>query len=109
MRAIIPVAGLGTRLKPHTHSLPKVLLNVGGKPILGHILDKLVEEKITKATFVVGYLGDKIEKYVTEKYPKIKADFIEQKEMLGLGHAIYTAIPTFDEEENWSKRIKLGD
>ncbi|MAT57753.1 MAG: nucleotidyl transferase [Ignavibacteriae bacterium] len=106
MRAIIPVAGLGTRLKPHTHSLPKVLLNVGGKPILGHILDKLVEEKITKATFVVGYLGDKIEKYVTEKYPKIKADFIEQKEMLGLGHAIYTAIPTFDEEEIF---IILGD
>jgi glucose-1-phosphate thymidylyltransferase len=106
MRAIIPVAGLGTRLKPHTHSLPKVLLSVGGKPILGHILDKLVEEKITKATFVVGYLGDKIEKYVTEKYSEIKADFIEQKEMLGLGHAIYTAIPTFDEEEIF---IILGD
>lgn len=106
MRAIIPVAGFGKRLKPHTHSLPKVLLNVGGKPILGHILDKLVEEKITKATFVVGYMGDRIEEYVVKKYPKIKADFIEQKEMLGLGHAIYTAIPTFDEEEIF---IILGD
>ncbi len=106
MRAIIPVAGFGKRLKPHTHSLPKVLLNVGGKPILGHILDKLVEENITKATFVVGYMGDRIEEYVVKKYPKIKADFIEQKEMLGLGHAIYTAIPTFDEEEIF---IILGD
>ena len=106
MRAIIPVAGLGTRLKPHTHSLPKVLLNVGGKPILGHILDKLLEENITKATFVVGYMADRIEEYVTAKYPKVNAAFVEQKEMLGLGHAIYTAIPTFDEEEIF---IILGD
>ena len=106
MRAIIPVAGLGTRLKPHTHSLPKVLLNVGGKPILGHILDKLLEENITKATFVVGYMADRIEEYVTTKYPKVNAAFVEQKEMLGLGHAIYTAIPTFDEEEIF---IILGD
>ena len=106
MRAIIPVAGLGTRLKPHTHSLPKVLLNVGGKPILGHILDKLLEENITKATFVVGYMADRIENYVTTKYPKVNAAFVEQKEMLGLGHAIYTAIPTFDEEEIF---IILGD
>jgi glucose-1-phosphate thymidylyltransferase len=49
MRAIIPVAGFGTRLKPHTHSVPKVLLNVGGKPMLGHILDKLVEEGVNKS------------------------------------------------------------
>ncbi len=56
MRAIIPVAGIGTRLKPHTHTTPKVLLNVGGKPILGHILDKLLEEGIKKSTFVIGYL-----------------------------------------------------
>ncbi|HPN36960.1 MAG TPA: sugar phosphate nucleotidyltransferase [Melioribacteraceae bacterium] len=106
MRAIIPVAGFGTRLKPHTFSTPKVLLNVGGKPILGHILDQLVDSKIFKATFIVGYLGDKIKEYVETEFPMIKADFVEQKEMLGLGHAIYTAIPTFDEEELF---IILGD
>lgn len=106
MRAIIPVAGIGTRLKPHTYSTPKVLLNVGGKPILGHILDKLIEENITKATFVIGYLGDQIKDYVVNTYPGIKSDFIEQKEMEGLGHAIYTAIPTFDDEEIF---IILGD
>lgn len=106
MRAIIPVAGIGTRLKPHTHTTPKVLLNVGGKPILGHILDKLLEENINKATFVIGYLGDMIKQYVKEKYPSMQSDFIEQESMEGLGHAIYTAIPTFDDEEIF---IILGD
>ena len=54
MRAIIPVAGVGTRLRPHTYTLPKVLLNVAGKPILGHILDKIIQEGITSATIIVG-------------------------------------------------------
>lgn len=106
MRAIIPVAGFGTRLKPHTFSTPKVLLNVGGKPILGHILDQLIDSKIFNATFIVGYLGDKIKEYVERDFPKINATYVEQKEMLGLGHAIYTAIPTFDDDELF---IILGD
>jgi len=106
MRAVIPVAGFGKRLKPHTYSWPKVLLNVGGKPILGHILDKLIAENINKATFIIGHLGEKIKNYVQNEYPSISVDFVEQKEMLGLGHAIYTAIPTFDDEEIF---IILGD
>ncbi len=99
MRAIIPVAGFGTRLKPHTLTHPKVLLNVGGKPIISHIVEKLLQENITEATFIVGYLGDKIEDYITETYPELKADYVEQKELLGLGHAIYQASRTFHEEE----------
>lgn len=106
MRAVIPVAGIGTRLKPHTFTTPKVLLNVGGKPMLGHILDKLSEEGVHKATFVIGHLGSQIKDYVIKEYPSIKADFIEQKKMEGLGHAIYTAIPTFDDKEIF---IILGD
>lgn len=106
MRAIIPVAGIGTRLKPHTYTTPKVLLNVGGKPMLGHILDKLLEEGVHKATFVIGHLGDQIRDYVVKEYPSMKSDFIEQKKMEGLGHAIYTAIPTFDDKEIF---IILGD
>ncbi|OGU75793.1 MAG: nucleotidyl transferase [Ignavibacteria bacterium RBG_16_34_14] len=106
MRAIIPVAGIGTRLKPHTYSTPKVLLNVGGKPIIAHILDKLLEEGINKATFVIGHLGDMIKEYVEKTYTAMKSSFIEQESMEGLGHAIYTAIPTFDDEEIF---IILGD
>lgn len=106
MRAVIPVAGIGTRLKPHTYTIPKVLLNVGGKPMLGHILDKLLEEGVHKATFVIGHLGDQIKDYVIREYPPINADFIQQEKMEGLGHAIYTAIPTFDDKEIF---IILGD
>lgn len=106
MRAVIPAAGFGTRLKPHTYSLPKVLLNVGGKPILGHIVDKIISENITKATFVIGYMGEKIIEYVNQKYPQLKADFVEQEELLGLGHAIYVASSTFDDDDIF---IILGD
>ncbi len=106
MRAIIPAAGFGTRLKPHTFSLPKVLLNVGGKPILGHIIEKLLSENIVDATFVVGYLGEKIVEYVKKEYPQLNANFVTQEIALGLGHAIHVAIPTINNEELF---IILGD
>ena len=91
MRAVIPVAGAGSRLRPHTFELPKVLLNVAGKPILAHILDKIIDEGITCATIVVGHMGEKIRKYVSTAYPNLKVDYVEQQEQLGLGHAIYIA------------------
>jgi len=106
MRAIIPVAGFGTRLKPHTLTQPKVLLNVGGKPIVAHIIDKLLEENVAEATFIVGYLGERIEEYISQTYPQLKAEYVEQKELLGLGHAIYQAAPTFNNDEIL---IILGD
>jgi glucose-1-phosphate thymidylyltransferase len=106
MRAIIPVAGVGSRLKPHTHTIPKVLLNVGGKPIIAHIIDKLLAEGINKATFIYGHLGEMIINYINKTYPALKANFVEQHEPKGLGHAIYTAIPTFDDKEIF---IILGD
>lgn len=91
MHAIIPVAGFGTRLRPHTYSQPKVLLNVAGKPILGHILDKVRAEGVTGATIVVGHMSDMIIDYVRKAFPALPVDFVEQDEPLGLGHAIYTA------------------
>ena len=94
MRAIIPVAGVGSRLRPHTYSVPKVLLNVAGKPIIGHILDKIIEAGFDEATIIVGYLGEMIKEYVLKNY-NIKFDFVEQEERLGLGHAIYLSRHTF--------------
>ena len=88
MRAIIPVAGVGSRLRPHTYTVPKVLLNVAGKPIIGHIMDKIIENGVDEATIVIGYLGEKIKDYILDHY-SIKVDFVEQEERLGLGHAIY--------------------
>ncbi|HSQ74766.1 MAG TPA: sugar phosphate nucleotidyltransferase [Bacteroidota bacterium] len=91
MHAIIPVAGIGTRLRPHTFSHPKVLLHVAGKPILGHIIDKVIAEGVTSATIVVGHMSEPIIEYVRGAYPAVAIDFVEQDEPLGLGHAIYTA------------------
>jgi glucose-1-phosphate thymidylyltransferase len=105
MRAVIPVAGFGSRLRPHTHSLPKVLLNVAGRPILAHILDELINQKIDKVTIITGYKGDMIKNYVTSHYD-FDAEFVVQDELLGLGHAIWTAAPTFSDEE---VMIVLGD
>jgi glucose-1-phosphate thymidylyltransferase len=91
MHAIIPVAGIGTRLRPHTFTHPKVLLNVAGKPILGHIMDKVVADGVTSATVVVGHMSERIIEFVEATYPKLPVDFVEQNMPLGLGHAIYTA------------------
>lgn len=106
MRAIIPVAGIGTRLRPHTHTAPKVLLHVAGKPILGHILDDLKDYGITELALIVGYRGDQVREYVSSNY-SFKTSYIVQEEMLGLGHAIWMA-----RNEGWGAEpglIILGD
>ena len=77
MKAIIPVAGVGSRLRPHTLSNPKVLLNVAGKPIIGHIMDKLIASGIDEAIVIVGYMGDMIEKWLRKHYT-IKFTFVTQ-------------------------------
>ena len=97
MRAIIPVAGVGSRLRPHTYSIPKVLINVAGKPIIGHILDKIIEAGFEEATIIIGHFGEMIKDYVLDNY-KIKFDFVEQEELLGLGHAIYLSRNTFSSD-----------
>lgn len=105
MHAIIPVAGIGTRLRPFTHTLPKVLVNVAGKPILGHILDALIAQGVTSATIITGYKGDLVESYVNESYT-LNVTFVEQEEMHGLGHAIWVARESLQTEP---VLIILGD
>jgi NDP-sugar pyrophosphorylase family protein len=63
-QAIIPAAGIGTRLKPHTHTIPKALIRVAGKPILGFILDDVVRAGIRNVTLVTGFFAEKVEDYV---------------------------------------------
>jgi glucose-1-phosphate thymidylyltransferase len=89
MKAIIPVAGAGTKLRPHTYTQPKALIPLAGKTILSIIVDQLVEAGIKEYVMVVGYLGDKIQDYVKEHYPEYTFHFIQQNERYGLGHAIY--------------------
>ncbi len=91
MKVIIPLAGFGTRLRPHTYSRPKPLINVAGKPVLGHLLDKLQDLPIDEYIFIVGYLGDQIEAYVRENYGDKPSRYFEQKELNGQSPAIYLA------------------
>ncbi len=90
MKALIPVAGIGTRLRPHTHTVPKALLNVAGKPILGHIVDRLQEAGIEEFVFVIGHMGEVIREWGERTYRQ-GLQWVEQKERLGLGHAVLEA------------------
>ena len=58
MKAIIPVAGAGTKLRPHTYTQPKALIPIAGKTILSFIVDQLHEAGINEFIFIVGYLGE---------------------------------------------------
>ncbi|MEW5761175.1 MAG: sugar phosphate nucleotidyltransferase [Candidatus Thermoplasmatota archaeon] len=90
LKVIIPAAGSGVRLYPHTHTKPKAMVFVADKPIIGHILDRLIALEAKEVVIVVGYMRDKLEAYVKKNYEKKfkKISFVFQKERLGLGHAI---------------------
>jgi len=105
MKLVIPVAGMGTRLQPHTFSKPKSLMSVAGKPILGHILDMFKGTDFEEVIFITGNMGEKIQLYVNSRY-SFKTRFVLQKEPLGLGHAIYQAAPFFGDS---AVLIILGD
>lgn len=107
MKAIIPVAGVGSMLRPHTHTQPKALVPVAGKPILAHIIDSLVEGGIREFILVIGYLGDKIEKYVTKIYPHLDVQYVLQEPRNGLGHAIWLTRSRMEGEKE--VLVVLGD
>ena len=90
MKAIIPVAGAGTKLRPHTYTQPKALIPLAGKTILSIIVDQLLEGGISEFIFIVGYLGTKIQDYVKDKYPQLKTSFVFQTERHGIGQADFT-------------------
>jgi glucose-1-phosphate thymidylyltransferase len=88
MKAIIPVAGAGTKLRPHTYTQPKALIPLAGKTILSIIVDQLKEVGVTDFIFIIGYLGEKIKDYVQTNYSELNTHFITQNERQGTGHAI---------------------
>ena len=107
LKVIIPVAGIGSRLRPHTHTQPKALVPVAGKPILSHIIENLMEVGIRDFIFIVGYLGDKVESYITEKYPELNTRFIVQEPREGVAHAVWSARNLVTERDELL--IVLGD
>jgi len=107
LKAIIPVAGAGTKLRPHTYTQPKPLIPVAGKPILAHIMDQLISVGVDEFVFVIGYLGEKIKDFVEKSYPNLKAAFVVQTERKGLGHAIWLTKDVIGADEEVI--IALGD
>lgn len=90
MKVVIPMAGYGKRLRPLTYSRPKPLINIAGQPMLKHVIDSLQGIDIDEYIFIVGYLGDQIEEYITNDC-NVRASFVTQQEMLGQAHAIHLA------------------
>jgi len=106
MKAIIPVAGAGTKLRPHTYTQPKALIPLAGKTILSINVDQLHEAGINEFVFIVGYLGEKIQDYVRAKYPDLICHFIFQNERKGTAHAVELTRKIVGDDELF---IALGD
>lgn len=94
LKIFIPMAGWGTRMRPHTWSKPKPLVSVAGKTALEHLMDMfktLPNPENVEYVFIVGpYLGElQIPAFIKENYPNIKAHYVVQNEMKGQSHALW--------------------
>lgn len=109
MKAIIPVAGAGTKLRPHTHTQPKALVPVAGKPLLAHIVDFLIEGGIREFVFVIGHMGNKIQQFIEKHYHShnIATYFVNQDPREGSAQAVLMARRHIQEDE--SLLIMFGD
>lgn len=93
LRILIPLAGKGTRLRPHTHTVPKPLLKVAGKPVLDYVMEDLrAAVTIDEVLFITGHLKEQVEAYTRGRYGA-PTRFIEQKEQLGTADAVRLAAP----------------
>ena len=107
MIAIIPVAGAGTKLRPHTYTQHKSMIPVAGKPVIGYIIEQLIDAGVKEFVFIVGYLGDKIRDYVEKTYPQVKKSYVSQQMREGVGHAVWLAHEVICPEDDVV--IVLGD
>jgi len=92
VQVIIPLAGKGTRLRPHTHLVPKPMLKVAGRPVMDWVMDTLRELPVSELIFITGHLKEQVEEYATGRYG-IPCRYIEQKVQDGTAGAINLARP----------------
>ena len=91
MKVIIPTAGSGTRLRPHTITSPKTLIHVAGRPILDYLLEPLLElPDLSELIFIIGNNGEQIREHV-ETYYNLPTTYLLQNAQKGVGHAISLA------------------
>lgn len=107
IKVVIPAAGAGKRLFPHTFTKPKPMVYIAGKPIIGHILDRMRDVKPEQIIIIVGYKKEQIISYVDTNYSnEFNILYIDQDEQLGLGHSIYMARDAIGDSDIM---IALGD
>jgi glucose-1-phosphate thymidylyltransferase len=92
MQVIIPLAGKGTRLRPHTHLVPKPLIRVAGRPVMDWVMDRLEGLDVTELIFITGHLKEQVEEYVRRHY-RTPSRFVEQKVQDGTAGAVNLARP----------------
>ena len=98
MKVIIPLAGKGTRLRPHTHLVPKPMLKIAGKPVMAYILEDLERlGGVEQVIYVTGHLKEKVEEYAKTQFP-LPAVFVEQKVQDGTAGAVKLAQPYVDQD-----------
>src|SRR5690242_21519576 len=90
MQVIIPLAGKGTRLRPHTHLVPKPLIKVAGRPVMDWVMDKVKDLDVKELICITGHLKEQVEAYVRGQY-KIPARFVEQRVQDGTAGAVNLA------------------
>lgn len=99
MRIVIPMAGMGKRMRPHTLTVPKPLVPIAGKPIVHRLVEDIVKvcgEKVEEVAFIIGDFGKEVEKSLLKIAEQVgaKGSIYYQKEALGTAHAIYCAEPS---------------
>jgi glucose-1-phosphate thymidylyltransferase len=97
MKVIIPLAGKGTRLRPHTHVTPKPMLKVAGKPVMAYVLDDVQKlGDVEQVIYITGHLKEKVEAFTKGAY-QIPSVFVEQKVQDGTAGAVALARPYVDQ------------
>jgi glucose-1-phosphate thymidylyltransferase len=97
MKVIIPLAGKGTRLRPHTHITPKPMLKIAGKPVIDYVMEDLQAlGNVDQVVYITGHLKDKVEEYARTKYP-FPSVFVEQKDQRGTADAVALARDYIDQ------------
>ncbi len=94
MKAVLPVAGKGTRLRPHTHTKAKSLVSVAGKTVLEHIIERLQAANVEEYIFITDENGQQIEDFMAKKFPELNCSYYVQQERLGPAHAVALAAPS---------------
>jgi len=98
MKVIIPLAGKGTRLRPHTHLVPKPMLKIAGKPVMAYILEDLERlGGVDEVIYVTGHLKEKVEEYAKTQF-SLPAVFVEQVVQDGTAGAVKLAQPYVDQD-----------